>query len=81
MASAITAAVLEAENGAFAPDPARVWVFTPEVPEGTWGALGRIVGLADIAAFATGDAEQGRSYAERVFASRGSAYAAAAAEA
>jgi hypothetical protein len=45
-----------------------VWVFTYEVPEGTWGGLGRVVGLADIAAFAAGDA--GRAYGERRLAER-----------
>jgi hypothetical protein len=49
MVSAITEAVPDAEQGAYERDPARVPVFTPEVPDGTWGALGRIVTLADIA--------------------------------
>jgi hypothetical protein len=53
-----------------------VWVFTPEIPDGTWGALGRIVTLADIATFATGDAEHGRRYAEERLASRRGAVAA-----
>lgn len=66
----ITEAVLDAERGAYERDPARVWVFTPEVPEGTWGGAGRIVGLADIAGFATGDAESGRRYAEARLAER-----------
>jgi phenylpyruvate tautomerase PptA (4-oxalocrotonate tautomerase family) len=34
----ITEAVLDAEAGAHERDPGRVWVFTPEVPDGTWGA-------------------------------------------
>ncbi len=77
MARSITEAVLDAERGAYDRDPARVWVFTPEIPDGTWGALGRIVTLADIATFATGDAERGRSYAEeRLSARRGAALAA-----
>jgi phenylpyruvate tautomerase PptA (4-oxalocrotonate tautomerase family) len=63
MVADITAAVLDAEGGAHDRDPSRVWVFTPEVPDGTWGALGGIVTLADIATFATGDAERGREYA------------------
>ena len=62
--------MLDAEDGAHERDPARVWVFTPEVPEGTWGGAGRIVTLADIATFATGDAEQGRRYAEERLAVR-----------
>ena len=65
MVNAITEAVLDAEQGAYDRDPSRVWVFTPEVPDGTWGAVGRIVTLADIATFATGDPEQGREYAEQ----------------
>jgi phenylpyruvate tautomerase PptA (4-oxalocrotonate tautomerase family) len=64
MVREITEAVLDAESGAHDRDPARVWVFTPEVADGTWGALGRVVTLADIASFATGDAERGRRYAE-----------------
>jgi phenylpyruvate tautomerase PptA (4-oxalocrotonate tautomerase family) len=73
MVSDITEAVLDAEEGAHDRDPARVWVFTPEIPDGTWGALGRIVTLADIATFATGDPERGRQYAEERLASRRSA--------
>jgi phenylpyruvate tautomerase PptA (4-oxalocrotonate tautomerase family) len=65
MVASITDAVLDAEQGAHDRDPSRVWVFTPEIPDGTWGALGGIVTLADIATFATGDPERGRSYAEQ----------------
>jgi hypothetical protein len=43
----------------------RVWVFANEVPDGTWGGGGRIVTLADIATFVTGDPEASRAYAER----------------
>jgi phenylpyruvate tautomerase PptA (4-oxalocrotonate tautomerase family) len=60
----ITEAVLDAEHGAHERDPGRVWVFTPEVPDGTWGGFGRIATLADIATLATGDPERGRRYAE-----------------
>jgi phenylpyruvate tautomerase PptA (4-oxalocrotonate tautomerase family) len=67
---AITEAVLDAEQEAYPRDPMRVWVFTPEIPEGTWGGGGRVVRLADIAGFALGDADAGRQYAERVFAER-----------
>jgi phenylpyruvate tautomerase PptA (4-oxalocrotonate tautomerase family) len=70
MVRSITEAVLDAEAGAYERDPARVWVFTPEIPDGTWGALGRVVTLADIATFATGDAERGRRYAEERLAGR-----------
>jgi len=70
MVQSITEAVLDAEDGAYERDPARVWVFTPEIPDGTWGALGQIVTLADIATFATGDAERGRLYAQERLAQR-----------
>jgi phenylpyruvate tautomerase PptA (4-oxalocrotonate tautomerase family) len=70
MVQSITEAVLDAEQGAYERDPARVWVFTPEVPDGTWGGAGRIVRLADIAAFATGDVEGGLAYAEARLAAR-----------
>jgi phenylpyruvate tautomerase PptA (4-oxalocrotonate tautomerase family) len=77
MVADITDAVLDAEDGAHERDPARVWVFTPEVPDGTWGALGRVVTLADIATFATGDPERGREYAEERLAQRRAAVSAA----
>jgi phenylpyruvate tautomerase PptA (4-oxalocrotonate tautomerase family) len=70
MVQDITEAVLDAEQGAHERDPGRVWVFTPEVPDGTWGGFGRIATLADIATFATGDPEQGRLYAEKRLAQR-----------
>jgi phenylpyruvate tautomerase PptA (4-oxalocrotonate tautomerase family) len=70
MVHEVTDAVLDAEQGAYDLDPMRVWVFTPEIPEGTWGGGGQIVGLADIATFATGDPEQGRRYAEKRLAER-----------
>jgi phenylpyruvate tautomerase PptA (4-oxalocrotonate tautomerase family) len=73
MVHSITEAVLDAEQGAYGRDPMRVWVFTPEIPDGTWGALGRIVTLADIATFATGDPDRGRSYAAERLAQRGTA--------
>jgi len=76
MVRSITEAVLDAEQGAYERDPSRVWIFTPEVPDGTWGAIGRIVTLGDIAAFATGDAERGRQYAQERLAGRREATAA-----
>lgn len=73
MTEEATEAVLDAEEGAHPRDPMRVWVFTQEIPEGTWGGGGRVVGLADIAAFVTGDEEGGRRYAEQRLAERRSA--------
>jgi phenylpyruvate tautomerase PptA (4-oxalocrotonate tautomerase family) len=70
MVADITEAVLDAEQGAHPRDPMRVWVFTPEVPDGTWGGAGNIVTLADIVGLALGDREKGREHAERVFAER-----------
>jgi phenylpyruvate tautomerase PptA (4-oxalocrotonate tautomerase family) len=70
MVHSITEAVLDAEQGAYGRDPMRVWVFTPEIPDGTWGGAGRIMTLADIATFATGDPEGGRRYAEQRLAER-----------
>ena len=66
---AMTEALVEAEAGRW-PDPkARVWVFTLEVPDGTWGALGgRVTTLADIAAHVLGEA--GRRYGDRRLAER-----------
>ncbi len=73
----ITEAVLDAEGGAYERDPGRVWVFTPEIPDGTWGGFGQIATLADIATLATGDPERGRAYAEeRLGARRGGPVAA-----
>ena len=72
----ITEAVLDAEHGAHERDPGRVWVFTPEIADGTWGGFGRIATLADIATLATGDPERGRRYAEERLAERRGAPAA-----
>ena len=65
MVHAVTDAVLDAEPEGRARDPFRVWVFTNQVPEGTWGGGGTIVGLADIAGFVTGDAEAGATHAKK----------------
>ena len=70
MVESITDAVLDAESGAYERDPSRVWVFTPEVPDGSWGGSGRVVTLADIAGLALGDPERGRQYAEQRLAAR-----------
>jgi phenylpyruvate tautomerase PptA (4-oxalocrotonate tautomerase family) len=44
----ITQAVVEAEGGRWPHPEARVWVFTWEVPEGSWGAIGGIFRLGDV---------------------------------
>ena len=67
----VTDAVLRAENGAHPSDANRVWVFTNEIPDGTWGGAGRINTLADIVGYVVDDPEQGRAYAERRLARRG----------
>jgi phenylpyruvate tautomerase PptA (4-oxalocrotonate tautomerase family) len=66
----VTDAVLRAENNAHPFDPNRVWVFTNEIPDGTWGGAGRINRLADIIGYVVGDADKGHAYAERVLAAR-----------
>lgn len=49
-----TAAILKAEGAPNdAANQARVWAFLHEVPEGTWGGQGRLVGIRDIADFVT----------------------------
>jgi phenylpyruvate tautomerase PptA (4-oxalocrotonate tautomerase family) len=65
MVKDVTEAVLAAEDGAYPADPQRVWVFASEIPDGTWGAAGRINTLADIVGYVTGDAEKGLAYAQR----------------
>jgi phenylpyruvate tautomerase PptA (4-oxalocrotonate tautomerase family) len=67
---AVTTRVLDAERGVHPRDPSRVWVITSEVPEGTWGAGGRIMTLADIVTHVTGDADRGREHARARFAAR-----------
>jgi phenylpyruvate tautomerase PptA (4-oxalocrotonate tautomerase family) len=64
----ITQAVVEAEAGNWPNPEFRVWVFSLEVPDGTWGALGRVVRLPDIAGFVSGDA--GREYGTERLAQR-----------
>jgi phenylpyruvate tautomerase PptA (4-oxalocrotonate tautomerase family) len=63
MVAAITEAILAAEDGRYDRDPLRIWVFTNEIPEGTWGGGGKIARLADIVGLVVGDAEKGRKYA------------------
>jgi phenylpyruvate tautomerase PptA (4-oxalocrotonate tautomerase family) len=64
----MTAALAKAEDGRWPDAQDRVWVFTLEIPDGNWGAMGRVVRLPDIAGFVAGDA--GRQYAERTLAAR-----------
>lgn len=66
--AAMTQAVVEAEDGSW-PDPEqRVWVFTREVKDGTWGAFGRVTRLPDIYEAVVGP--KGREAAEQVLAER-----------
>jgi phenylpyruvate tautomerase PptA (4-oxalocrotonate tautomerase family) len=67
LVKAVTDAVLRAE-GVTEPSPhdlARVWVFPYDVPDGTWGGMGRIAHLRDIAGLVMGDAEKAATYADR----------------
>lgn len=66
--ASMTEAVLDAEAGAYPRDPHRVWVLTNEVPDGSWGAGGRVARLPDIAAFVLG--ESMRSATEQKLARR-----------
>jgi len=59
----ITDAILAAEGGRYDQDPLRIWVIGNEIPDGNWGAGGRIVRLADIAGLILRDAQKGREYA------------------
>jgi phenylpyruvate tautomerase PptA (4-oxalocrotonate tautomerase family) len=68
--AAVTATVLDAEDGAHPRDPRRVWVIASEVPEGTWGGGGRIMTLADIVTYVSGDPDRGREHARARFAAR-----------
>lgn len=68
MVAAVTDAVLRAEPNDRPYDPTRVWVFTHQVPEGTWGWDGQILGLADIVGFVLDDPETGIAYATGVLA-------------
>jgi phenylpyruvate tautomerase PptA (4-oxalocrotonate tautomerase family) len=44
----VTRAVADAEGGRWPAPERRVWVFTWEVPDGTWGAGGKIGRLGDV---------------------------------
>lgn len=48
VAKDVTQAVADAEAGRWPFPHARVWVFTWEVPEGTWAAAGQPIGLRDV---------------------------------
>lgn len=67
--AAMTQAVVEAEAGVH-PDPeGRVWVFTHEVKDGTWGGMGgRVIRLPDLYAHVIG--HKGPALAEQVLAER-----------
>jgi phenylpyruvate tautomerase PptA (4-oxalocrotonate tautomerase family) len=60
MVAAITEAVFDAEGGTRPRDLSRVWVFPTEMPDGAWGAYGRIVRLDDIQAFVQQDPDKER---------------------
>lgn len=64
MVAEITRNVLDTEPEGRDRDPSRVWVFTHQVPEGTWGGSGMIFRLADIAGFVLDDAEAGAAHAK-----------------
>jgi hypothetical protein len=67
----VTAAILDAEEGARPRDAGRVWVFPTDVPEGRWGGRGRIVRLAEILERVTSSAGEAHWLAaERIARSR-----------
>lgn len=70
MVAAVTEAVLDAEQGAHARDPFRVWVMMHEIPDGDWGAVGRVYRLRDIAGHVLDDADAGAAYASARLAAR-----------
>ncbi|WP_118915674.1 Tautomerase enzyme [Mycobacterium shigaense] len=73
--AAITDAILAAEAGRYDQDPLRIWVIGNEIPEGNWGAGGRAVRLADIAATVLRDVDKGREYAQQRLAGRRAVFA------
>ena len=67
--AAITQAVVDAEHGAWPSPEQRVWVFTHEVKDGSWGGRGgHIVRLPDAYEIVLGP--QGRGLGEQVLADR-----------
>jgi phenylpyruvate tautomerase PptA (4-oxalocrotonate tautomerase family) len=65
--AAITHAVADAEAGRWPNPEFRVWVFALEIPDGTWGGLGKIFRLPDIVGFVS---PEGREAAEERLAAR-----------
>jgi phenylpyruvate tautomerase PptA (4-oxalocrotonate tautomerase family) len=66
MVAAVTQSIMDAEEEAGrGRDPYAVWVIAHQVPDGTWGAGGKIFGLADLAGQALRDREAGRAYAKQ----------------
>ena len=57
----ITAAVAKAEDRPMEEVSGRVWVITAEIPDGTWGARGRVVRLPEILASFLGEAGRGEA--------------------
>ena len=72
--AAITQAVAEAEDGRWPNPEFRVWVFSLEIPDGSWGGLGKIFRLGDIVGFVAPDQ---RAAAEERLAARRRSNAAA----
>ena len=66
--AAMTQAVVEAEGGAYPNPERRVWVFTLEIKDGSWGGLGRTIRLPDIYEHVVGP--NGRDVAEQLLAER-----------
>jgi phenylpyruvate tautomerase PptA (4-oxalocrotonate tautomerase family) len=64
----ITQAVVDAEAGRWPSPEFRVWVFSWEVPDGTWGGVGKVFRLPDIAELAVSPAA--REVAEETLATR-----------
>ena len=63
--AAITTAIVAAEDGRYDQDPLGIWVIGNEIPDGNWGADGRIVRLAAIATWILRDPQKGREYAQQ----------------
>jgi phenylpyruvate tautomerase PptA (4-oxalocrotonate tautomerase family) len=68
MVAGITAAVARAENRPLEEVGGRVWVMMQEIPDGSWGARGRVVRLPEILSSFLG--EDGHTEAMRRLAAR-----------